>query len=389
MKLDQYIKELLIEKDSIIIKDFGAFEKVLQSAEIDENTGEIKPPHVTLKFDASLITDSGTLKKFVAEKEKITEEEAEKQIAEQVKIWDKELNEGKSIHLAGIGFIKKDQTGKKIFEAKIAQGIFPDMYGLPVIAVEKHEEPVNIRKQPIRKHPPKKTEENINDKKDKEQKPVEKKKVEKKKTPVKKTKPAPKKKMTKEESEKAFKKLMLIVLIVVPIIIIGVLVALNFDTVKEKFNSGSEYVSNLISGEENTNNDADTNNLQSDITDTNQIAELDNLDSVVTNENETSQILENYTVIDGQTNQTVSSDDEVNSISNVEIIAGSFKKIQNAKRYRNQLKNKGFAAKVLPKANGLYRVSVGSFTDLKAAGNEIENLHEIDPTLNVWILVNK
>ncbi len=383
MKLDQYIKELLIEKDSIIIKDFGAFEKVLQSAEIDEDSGEIKPPHVTLKFDPSLKIDSGTLSKYIAAKEGISEEEATKKIAEQVKVWENELKEGKSIHLAGIGFIKLDK-GTKIFIAKIAQGIFPDMYGLPVITVEKQEEKLDVRKQPIRKEPPKKKE-TVK----KEEKTVENKVPEKKK-PVKKTKSTPKKVMTKEEkekSEKAFKKLMLTLLILVPIIIIGVLAALNFDLVKEKFNSGSEYVSGLLSGEENDKTEVNTNEI--DNKDTNQIAEIDNLDSTISNENETQKILENYTVINGQTNETVSAGEQVSQGVNIEIIAGSFKSMQNAKRYRNQLKNKGFSAKVLPKANGLYRVSIGSFNDLQAAGAEIENLHEIDPTLNVWILLNK
>ncbi len=383
MKLDQYIKELLIEKDSIIIKDFGAFEKVLQSAEIDEDSGEIKPPHVTLKFDPSLKIDSGTLSKYIAAKEGISEEEATKKIAEQVKVWENELKEGKSIHLAGIGFIKLDK-GTKIFIAKIAQGIFPDMYGLPVITVEKQEEKLDVRKQPIRKEPPKKKE-TVK----KEEKTVENKVPEKKK-PVKKTKSTPKKVKTKEEkekSEKAFKKLMLTLLILVPIIIIGVLAALNFDLVKEKFNSGSKYVSGLLSGEENDKTEVNTNEI--DNKDTNQIAEIDNLDSTISNENETQKILENYTVINGQTNETVSAGEQVSQGVNIEIIAGSFKSMQNAKRYRNQLKNKGFSAKVLPKANGLYRVSIGSFNDLQAAGAEIENLHEIDPTLNVWILLNK
>ncbi|MCF6239744.1 MAG: SPOR domain-containing protein [Bacteroidales bacterium] len=383
MKLDQYIKELLIEKDSLIIKDFGAFEKVLQSAEIDEDSGEIKPPHVTLKFDPSLKIDSGTLSKYIALKEGFSEEEAVKKIAEQVKIWENELKEGKSIHLAGIGFIKLDNKGTKIFNAKISQGTFPDMYGLPVITVEKNKEKVDLRKQPIRKEPPKKKE-SIKEKKTEEKKITEKKAPVKKK-PIKKEAP---KKMTKEESEKAFKKLILTLLIVIPIIVIGVLVALNFDLVKEKFNSGSEYVSGLLSGEEQK----EDNNIATDEinnSDTNKIAEIDNLDSTITEENETQKILENYTVINGQTNQTVSSEEQISETANIEIIAGSFSRLQNAKRYRNQLKNKGFSAKVLPKANGLYRVSIGSFNDLKAAGSEIENLHEIDPTLNVWILLNK
>ena len=386
MKLDQYIKELLIEKDSIIIKDFGAFEKVLQSAEIDEDTGEIKPPHVTLKFDPSLKIDSGTLSKFVAEKEKISEEEAVKQIAEQVKVWEKELKEGKSVLLEGIGLIKVKE-GKKVFDAQIEPGTFPDMYGLPVITVEKAE-PVNPRKQPIRKEPPKKkTQEKTSEKTAKKILEERRKAAQRRRRPVRKT---VKQKTDKGGSEKNNTKLVVTLVILVILIAIGVLVALNFEMAKEKFGLGVEYVNGLFSSGAEENADE---NLADEFVDndSNQIAEIDNIDSATINQNEdeTQKILENYTVIDGQTNQTVSSDEQVQGNYKIEIIAGSFKKLQNAKRYRNQLNNKGFSAKVLPKSNGLYRVSVGSFNDLKAAGSEIENLHEIDPTLNVWILLNK
>ncbi len=38
---------------------------VHESAIIDEKSGKIKPPHMTIKFDDSLKVDSGTLTKFI------------------------------------------------------------------------------------------------------------------------------------------------------------------------------------------------------------------------------------------------------------------------------------------------------------------------------------
>jgi len=376
VKLDSYIKEVLIQNDNLIVKGFGAFQKVLESAQIDEKSGEIKPPHVTIKFDSTLKIDSGTLTKYIAGKEKITEDEAVKRIIDNVNIWETDLKAGKPVELQGIGIVTQTPEGVRKFEPKILAGTFPDMYGLPVLTVKETTEKPKVT--PI---------------KDTEKKPVEKKKEPIKKTPIKQKKPVKKvskpikRKLTKEEQEeqdKKMKKILLSVLIIVPIIALIVFGALNFDLVKEKFSATTEYVSNIVSGDkqESTTDTAST-------IDTTQVisqVEQDSLDK----QKKAEEVLQNYTVINGETNESVTPKvEDFSDFENVEIIAGSFKSKRNAKKFKNQLNNKGLSAKVLAKTQGLYRVSVGSFSSLEEAAGEIENVHELAPSINVWVLIKK
>jgi translation initiation factor IF-2 len=226
-----------------------------------------------------------------------------------------------------------------------------------------------------------------------EKKAVEKKKEQIKKPPVKQKRPVKKvskpikRKLTKEEQEeqnKKMKKILLSVLIIVPIIALIVFGALNFDFVKEKFDATTEYVSNIVSGNKqestiDTANTIDTTQVISQV-------EQDSLDK----QKKAEEVLQNYTVINGETNESVTPKVEnFSDFENVEIIAGSFKSKRNAKKFKNQLNNKGLSAKVLAKTQGLYRVSVGSFSSLEEAAGEIENVHELAPSINVWVLIKK
>lgn len=384
MKLDSYIQELLIQNDNIIIKGFGAFEKVLESAVIDEQSGQIQPPHMTIKFDDTLKVDSGTLSKYIAEKEKISEVDVIIKIAEFVGKWEEDLKAGKLIDLEGLGILSQDKEGVKKFEPKIQPGSFPDMYGLPVLSVEEtaHTQPNKTTKGIGKKAVPQKK--TIPEKKvTTEKKIVPEKKVipEKKKTPVKPIKKPVKRATTYAADEKQAKKTMLGILIVIPVIILIVLGALNFDFVKEKFNASSEYVGNLLSG-----NDVDT---QTDLinADTSQVSSADEIND---SQNQTEAVLENFTIINAETNESVPPKTEnLIEFHKVEVIAGSFRSNRNAKKFRNQLNNKGFTAKILPRTKGLYRVSVGSFDDVEMVAKEIANIQELDPNINVWLLLNK
>ncbi len=412
MKLDRYIQELLIENDNIIIKGLGAFEKTLESAVIDEKSGQIQPPHMTIKFDGTLKTDSGKLSKYVAAKERISEEEVVKNIAEIVGKWEEDLKAGKLISFEGLGMLSQDKAGIKKFDAQIQAGSFPDMYGLPVLSVEettnnRQNRPTkDFKKKPFpeKKNIPEKKiipekkvvaeKEIVSEKKivaEKENIPEKKVIPEKKLVSEKKVYPGKKKTQaipvrkptrrttTTAEDEKKAKKTMLTALIVIPIIILVVLGALNFDFVTEKFNNSSEYVGNLLSG-----NDVDT---QTDVVniDTSQVSNTDEIDN---SQNETEAVLENFTIINEETNESVPPKTEnLVEFHKVEVIAGSFRSSRNAKKFRNQLNNKGFTAKILPRSKGLYRVSVGSFDDVEQVAKEIANIQELDPNINVWLLV--
>ena len=353
MEISKYIKEILIGKDNVIVAGFGAFEKTLSSAKIDPVTGEMHPPQVTVIFRPELQTDSGILVKYIAEKEKITEENAAELIKNEVTSWDSTLMSGQELILNGLGVLSKDPGGLIVFKPTIQPSDFPESYGLPIISVQEKSSTVP---PVVKKEPEKKITEPL------------------KKEPVKAT-AIPKKKVDIPQVEpKSNKKLIIGLAIGIPIAAILILGALNFNLVKQKFNS---FTSKLSSND--STNVADTIAIASDSLANNAVVNT-----------ETAAMLENYTIVNAETNTRIDPKSEnLVELKKIYIIAGSYRVKNHAVRQRNKLNKKGFNSEVLPVNNGLYRVSISSYEDIQSAVNDFERIRSIDENLDVWLLINK
>jgi cell division protein FtsN/nucleoid DNA-binding protein len=356
--ISKYIKEVLISRDNVIVADFGAFEKSLNSAKIDPVTGEMHPPQVCVIFRSEIKTDSGVLQKYVAEKEKITVESAADQIKNLVTEWNNALGAGQTVSIEHLGNLTLDQSGQYTFDSKVQPSDFPESYGLPVIPLQ---EKTGTNIPPVKKEEEKKTV---------QQKP-EQKKLQSQKGPVK-----TQKKPEVAVSTGSNKKLIVGLVIGIPLLALIVLGALNFDVVKQKFNSASNYVSSLFS------NDKEGSDTIGNPVDT--LSATDSIDL------QTEAILGNYTIVNSETNVSIEPKlSQLSDVKKVYIIAGSFKVKSYATRLRNQLNKKGFSAEVLAENKGLFRVSVGSFDDIRTATADFERIKSIDENLSVWILVDK
>lgn len=367
MELNKYIKEILIIRDNVIISDFGAFEKVTVSASIDEKTGEMTPPHTDVVFRANLKSDNGVLIKHVAEKEKLDEAKVKEELAKQVATWNSNLEAGKNVIIPGIGLLHKDNsTGEVTFQSNVKPSDFPDSYGLPVITVQ--EKSASVQKTPVGK---------TDKKKPIKKKPVKKQPPTKKKPPVKKT---VKQKPVKENTgdKKGNKKLIIGLSVGIPIAALIVLGILYFDFVKSTFNDASNFVSELFSGEEQK----DTSSVE--------VVNIDSLNTKDSSVAETEAIIENYNIVNSETNTKVEPKlEELGTVKKVHIIAGSFQQKSLAQRHRNKLNRKGFKATILPLKKGLYRVTVGSFDKMEEAAKNLEQIKSIDESMSFWILVDK
>ena len=357
MKLDKYIKELLFYNDSIIISNFGGFEKYTESAKIEDNTGTINPPRVKIKFNPEQKKDSGVLSNHIVKQEKISKEEADKQINQTVIRWNDSLKEGSKLKISDIGFIELDKDGNKKFEITNDLSDFPDAFGLPVINISKQPEK-NIKKdikKPIKKEDKKliKTAKTTKD--------IKKTIVDKQKEPIK-------------INSKKKKKVLFAALITIPIIAIVMFGLLNPKKVSNTFNQTTEYISGVFSSD---NSDTPKEKIEE--------VEPIETDSVF---ERTKIALENYSIISSQTNNPITIDKEsIESISKVNTIAGSFQSKVNAKRVRNKLKRKGFKAEILPINQSYYRISVGSYNNIEEAINDIDRLKTID-NISFWYLVD-
>jgi nucleoid DNA-binding protein len=365
VELSKYIKEILIHNENVIVSGFGAFEKSLISAKIDPITNEMHPPQMTVIFNPELTVDSGVLIKYIAEKDAVTEDNASELIQNQVAEWNNLLESGQKVTLEGLGNLSRDENGNLQFESLVQPSDFPESYGLPVIPVLEKNSSVspNVKKEEVKKPVEKK---------------IEPKKQVEKKPPLQKKPVQNLQKSETSGSSKSNKKLIIGLIIGIPVAALIVLGALNFNWVKQKFNSTSSFISSKLKGSEKGN-----------------VVNLDTLtrDSVKTNDSdqlETQSIIENYTIVNGDDNSRLEPKvSELASVKKIYIIAGSYKNKSNANSQKNKLAKKGFDAEVLPINNGLYRVSVASFNDIKSAAGDFERIKSIDESLNLWILVKK
>jgi cell division protein FtsN len=72
------------------------------------------------------------------------------------------------------------------------------------------------------------------------------------------------------------------------------------------------------------------------------------------------------------------------------VIIGSFRVLDNARSYKNDLKNDGFSAVILENENGLYRISVGAYNEETPARANIASIRsKYSKHEDVWLLIRK
>ncbi len=69
------------------------------------------------------------------------------------------------------------------------------------------------------------------------------------------------------------------------------------------------------------------------------------------------------------------------------VIMGSFKILDNAKRFQTELSKKGFSSQLLRNDDGLYRVSVNNYSDIEEARKNAFSIRKNYPAhQDVWLL---
>jgi len=72
------------------------------------------------------------------------------------------------------------------------------------------------------------------------------------------------------------------------------------------------------------------------------------------------------------------------------VIIGSFRVLENARNYKQQLINEGFVPVLLENENGLYRVSVSAYNDEMPARDKIGSIRtRFEKYSDVWLLIRK
>lgn len=132
MNLVGHIRELLFNKDFVIVPEFGGFVCKTFASTINEATQMFVPPTRKVTFQEALQNHDISLISYVAQREGCSLNEAESFIKSVVADWKATLNEGKHIILEEVGRIYKDVNGKLAFQADINANFSSDSFGLAI-----------------------------------------------------------------------------------------------------------------------------------------------------------------------------------------------------------------------------------------------------------------
>ena len=386
--LDEYIKELIANNNRVIIPNFGAF--LLRATSKNKNKKELSAKINDIYFSPFLKFNDELLMNHVIKKENVTQKEAMDMISKYISNIETSVKENGSYSIEGFGEFYMDNQGKIQFKIQPST---------------QKEDSKEVKQAPPAKESEKKETQKdsstINEKaarqkttatgtKSEEQKQE---KTEKKETPTSqhttgrsaKTKqttgktsppPPPKKDKVKRESSgsKKNKGLILSIVIGVPVAILFIWAMLNFDTVQSIFTKDEPRTPAVT-------NAMDENNEQ-------QAEEQDEENQTAsgeTSEQESGQTQESQTQVEQQAGAGQQQVNQASSDKKYYIVAGSFKKRENAVNFRQELQNQGYNSEMIGERNGMHAVSYASFNNKNQAQRELQRLRN-EEGVQAWLL---
>lgn len=114
----------------MVVPEFGAFLTHVKSAFIDKTAHTFYPPSKVLSFNRQLQSNDGLLISYIAEAEKTSYEDVQKEMAKMVKEWGKQLKNGDTLILQNIGSFKPTKEGKLIFQPTKQTNFLTSSFGL-------------------------------------------------------------------------------------------------------------------------------------------------------------------------------------------------------------------------------------------------------------------
>lgn len=135
MEINQYIKELLLLNDCVIIPEFGGFVANYQPAAIEKN--QFFPPNKEIAFNNKLISNDGLLINYIADSEGSNYFSAKQKVESFVEETIAQLERNRNVYFEGVGYLHYDSRENLLFEPQVKQNLLVESYGLPNFSYEK------------------------------------------------------------------------------------------------------------------------------------------------------------------------------------------------------------------------------------------------------------
>ena len=130
MQIEHLIGDLLMRHNCVVIPNFGGFVAGQTSSKFDPSKGIVLPPHKSLLFNKHLINNDGLLIAAYANENKISYEEANSTIQDQVQIWQRKMSKGDRVTIDKVGFLYLDAEKNIGFEQDKFYNLLLGSFGL-------------------------------------------------------------------------------------------------------------------------------------------------------------------------------------------------------------------------------------------------------------------
>jgi len=144
VKLGKYIRELILENDTVIIPGFGAFISNYKPSELEEQNHEILPPSKEISFTQQIRNNDGLLVGYIASHEKISHFEALQKIEQERENILYQLDKQGKLEIEEAGTFYYDDKHNIQFEAAESVKQYLDAFGLESVSL-----PDDLGKDPV------------------------------------------------------------------------------------------------------------------------------------------------------------------------------------------------------------------------------------------------
>jgi len=135
VEISQYIKELLLLNDCVIIPDFGGFVANYRPATVENN--QFFPPVKEVAFNNKLISNDGLLVNYISEVEGISYFNAKQKLENFVEETQLALENNRNVYVEGVGYLHYDSHENLQFEPQLKQNLLVESYGMQAFSFEK------------------------------------------------------------------------------------------------------------------------------------------------------------------------------------------------------------------------------------------------------------
>ncbi|RDC63063.1 HU domain-containing protein [Adhaeribacter pallidiroseus] len=127
----EHIQKLLFDHDCVIMPDFGGLITHYEPAKIHPVRHTFSPPAKRVAFNEKLKINDGLLISTLAYDNKLSADEAQRQVTRFVQELQRELNQNRKFDLKGIGIFRLNEESKVVFEYVENENYLSDSFGLP------------------------------------------------------------------------------------------------------------------------------------------------------------------------------------------------------------------------------------------------------------------